>query len=135
MKKQEAIDFMGWENLPEAQAESKLKCVVLVKRTTGVLDYAIASKGNVVADIGFKAGIVSIVEYYPNIPVDVPAEKKVEKKVKKVKEKKEKPAPPIEKKQGVTVRDEMIEFLVSHKNKRSVIEVMTNDELLKLAKI
>ena len=123
MKLQEALSYMGWEKLPKAEKSSGNKCPVLVQRTTGEKDYAIANDFRIIADLNFKAGVVKILEHYPM--------HREEKQVST-----EPPAastePPAQKKPK---RQEMIEFLLSHKNKIETISKKTDKELASLCKI
>lgn len=119
MKLQEVLNYMGWDKLPKAEKSSGNKCPVLVKRTTGEQDYAISNNFHIVADINFKASIVSVIEYYPmhrEKPVEVEA---------KVTE-------PVEEK---TKREKMIDFLLFHKNKLEVINKKKDKDLVLLCKI
>lgn len=59
------MDYLGLEKLPIPEQDALHKCVVLVERINGVKDYAIAQERRIIADIGFTAPIVSIIEYYP----------------------------------------------------------------------
>lgn len=121
MKLQEALSYMGWEKLPKAEKSSGNKCPVLVQRTTGEKDYAIANDFRIIADLNFKAGVVKILEYYP-----------MHREEKQVKEEPVQIQPPPVKKPK---REEMIEFLLSHKNKIETISKKTDKELASLCKI
>lgn len=119
MKLQEALSYMGWEKLPKAEKSSGNKCPVLVQRTTGEKDYAIANDFHIVADINYKAGIVKVLEYYP-------MHREEKQKAEPV------PAPPAPAK---TKREQMIDFLLSHKNKLEVISKKNDKELAVLCKL
>lgn len=118
MKQQEVLNYMGWDKLPKAEKSSGNKCPVLVKRTTGEQDYAISNNFRIVADINFKASIVSVIEYYP-MHRDKPASDEVT-------EQKDEPK---------TKREQMIDFLLSHKNKLEVIKKKKDKDLVLLCKI
>ena len=74
MKKQEVLDYLGLEELPEPTTSSNKKCAALVKRTTGLQDYAICKGGGVVFDSKFRAGIAEIIEFYPELKKEVKPE-------------------------------------------------------------
>ena len=116
MKQQEVLNYMGWDKLPKAEKSSGNKCPVLVQRTTGEKDYAISNNFHIISDINFRASIVNVIEYYP-MHRDKPSEIAVDE-----------PEPK-------TKREQMIDFLLSHKNKLEVINKKKDKDLVLLCKI
>ena len=140
MKLQEALDYLNLESLPKAEQKSNNKCIALVRRTNNTKDYAIVHNGGIIADIGFKAAIIEILEYYPKRREG--KEQEVPPVVTKPKEKEpEAPKEPESESEvgkhesEVGKREKMLLFLQSKKMKLATINALEDLELEKLCAV
>jgi len=131
MNKQQVMEMMGLEILPQPSNSPVGKCIALVERVGGDKDYVIFANGGIVADKKPVSAVRKVVEYYP-----VVKEKKVvvveEAKPEVVVEVKPEPLPEVVVEYN---REEAIAFLVSNKMNEARMKEKTDEELKKLLKV
>jgi len=65
MNKQQVLQIMELESLPQPIKQSNSKCIALVERASGEQDYVIANGGGVIMDKQPMSAVRKIVEFYP----------------------------------------------------------------------